>query len=516
MVIRLTYVFLLLLTTLPATYAQSVNIDTRSLSENREPTAENPFWADFPIKFVKYAQYSPHLIDKSDSKWLPLATAPILGQAPGLSVSVSRADKQWGQYMRVTLRYRGNQLLRDINLDSWRQIAAISVEDEYRDSDEKGRDSQVMQLRLYPREIGIHQLPSLQLGTANSQILTLTSTPPVVERSQLILNWEVSKTKAWQREAILVQVQLVTSDYSAHIKLDNIKQQQYISKTLHTETIKLPDGRYQHQSGWVIHSIEAGLQTLALPVIRYQLSGSDRRRFHLPLLDLNIQALPTYLPPILPIGKLDIDSQIIKSDSNKPVWNIQINTSGLIPYGVPGLDSQLSDINKQDIANIKLYSKQYMDNDKHDNQYNYETPLPEWLMPIGQDIQIRLRYFNPDSGRLEEITHSLSRAWTMPAWAWVLLTIILIAIVSIAGLKTYPYLMTLIDRIKLRNDIKHAKTAYELRRLILTSNNCITLSQWAGDQSIKLRIIKELNSYCFSKVNHNKIKKLKYEIVPVI
>jgi hypothetical protein len=186
----LTYVFLLLLTTLPATYAQSVNIDSM------------------------------------------------------LAVSVSRADKQWGQYMRVTLRYRGNQLLRDINLDSWRQIAAISVEDEYRDSDEKGRDSQVMQLRLYPRAIGIHQLPSLQLGTANSQILTLTSTPPVVERSQLILNWEVSKTKAWQREAILVQVQLVTSDYSAHIKLDNIKQQQYISKTLHTETIKLPDGKY--------------------------------------------------------------------------------------------------------------------------------------------------------------------------------------------------------------------------------------------------------------------------------
>ncbi len=54
----------------------------RSLSENREPTAEKPFWPDSTIKFVKYAQYSPHLIGESDSKWFPLATASILGQAP--------------------------------------------------------------------------------------------------------------------------------------------------------------------------------------------------------------------------------------------------------------------------------------------------------------------------------------------------------------------------------------------------------------------------------------------------
>ncbi len=58
-------------------------VTPRRLSENREPTAEKPFWPDFPIKFVKYAQYSPHLIKKSGSKWLSLATAPILGQPPG-------------------------------------------------------------------------------------------------------------------------------------------------------------------------------------------------------------------------------------------------------------------------------------------------------------------------------------------------------------------------------------------------------------------------------------------------
>ncbi len=55
---------------------------SRSLSENRKPTAEIPFRPDLPIKIVKYTQYSPPFIEKSDSKWAPLDTAPILRQAP--------------------------------------------------------------------------------------------------------------------------------------------------------------------------------------------------------------------------------------------------------------------------------------------------------------------------------------------------------------------------------------------------------------------------------------------------
>jgi len=57
---------------------------SRSLSQNREPTVEKPFWPAFPIKFVKYTQYLPHLIEKPDSKWLSLVTISILGQAPSL------------------------------------------------------------------------------------------------------------------------------------------------------------------------------------------------------------------------------------------------------------------------------------------------------------------------------------------------------------------------------------------------------------------------------------------------
>ena len=43
---------------------------------------DEPDRPDFPIIFVKYALYSPQMIEKSDSIRLALATTAILGQPP--------------------------------------------------------------------------------------------------------------------------------------------------------------------------------------------------------------------------------------------------------------------------------------------------------------------------------------------------------------------------------------------------------------------------------------------------
>ncbi len=65
-----------------ALFVAFMNAHPRRLSENRESTAESGFWPIFPIKFVKYNKYSPHLIEKMDSKPLSLVTTSILGQPP--------------------------------------------------------------------------------------------------------------------------------------------------------------------------------------------------------------------------------------------------------------------------------------------------------------------------------------------------------------------------------------------------------------------------------------------------
>jgi len=418
-----------------------------------------------------------------------------------LVATVSRADKQWGQYMRITLRYRGEQSLQDIDLGSWRELAAITVEDEYRDVDELERDIQVMVLRLYPRSVGTHSLPALTIGKARGNPLTLVSTEPVVEESILGLEWQVSKTRAWQREAIVIRVQLTTTDYSAHLKLGPVEQQRYISKALNTKTDRLPDGQYRHQAGWVIYPLESGTLDLDLPPIRYQLSGSDRRRFHLPIQNLTINPLPSYLPPILPVGKLDISSQVRWQDKT-PEWHIDVASNGLIPYGIPGIDSQLARVSKHDIADIRFQSVQYEDYSKHGNQAYYKAPLPTWLMPYGKGISIKLRYFNPDSGTLEEKLHTLPRQLRMPDWAWGLVITIVLVLVIIGFPYIHRYLGAYVHRINLGRSIKKAKSVEEIRGAILSGNRYITLSQWAFQQPQRKKIASEIDLHCFSLEKH--------------
>jgi hypothetical protein len=59
----------------------------RRLSENRSLLRKSGFWPIFPIKFVKYNKYLPHLIEPiiiktADSKPLSLITTSILEQPP--------------------------------------------------------------------------------------------------------------------------------------------------------------------------------------------------------------------------------------------------------------------------------------------------------------------------------------------------------------------------------------------------------------------------------------------------
>jgi len=76
---------------------------SRRLSENRKPTAEKPFLPHFPIIFVKEPRYSPQMNKKSDSKWLSLVTASILGQPPiDLAFLIKR------QFVQFKLEFRQN------------------------------------------------------------------------------------------------------------------------------------------------------------------------------------------------------------------------------------------------------------------------------------------------------------------------------------------------------------------------------------------------------------------------
>ena len=433
-----------------------------------------------------------------------------------LSATVTRAQKQWGQYMRVNVTYRGEQSLQNIDLAQWREVVEIKIVDEYRDTDELDRDIQVMKLRLYPRSVGVIQLPALKLGTAVSTPLELTSTDPVIGDSRIKLDWSISKRIAWEREAIIIQVRLVTDDHAARVKLDPIEQQQYLAHKLRLQTTQLPDGRYEHRSGWVIYSLNAGHQTLTPAPVRYQLAGSDRRRFHLSRQKLDIKPLPAYLPPILPVGSLDITTQIVQDQNSAKKWHITLQSQALIPYGSPGLDRQLADISGHDISSVEFHSTQSPDVGNIVNKAEYLVPLPRWVLPTGPGLGITVRYFDTEQGRLTTQNHTLPRHTSMPTWAWYTSYTLMILLAGAALYKTKAYLLEHFRRTHLKKQIRQAESAHEIRSTILSDGKYISLTHWSGNRRQKKIIAQQINHFCFSRNRAQDIESLKSELLPML
>ena len=253
-----------------------------------------------------------------------------------------------------------------------------------------------------------------------------------------------------------------------------------------------------------------------MPAVRYQLSGSDRRRFHLPQQTLNIRPLPSYLPPILPIGKLDISSKVISNHNNSKQWHIQLVSRGLIPYGSPGLDRQLADISGHDLSLIEIDPVQSVDATGIHYVANYYAPLPRWIMPFGPDLSVSVRFFDTGRGRLVSQSHTLPRQINMPAWAWYISYAFLIMAVAIALYGMKNYLVRYLDLMRLKMKIRQAEDAREIRAAILSHGHCPTLTHWSGNRENRKIVAGEINRYCFSRDRQPSVEPLRKKLLMVL
>ncbi len=430
-----------------------------------------------------------------------------------LKVNISRSKKQAGQYFRTTLAYCGPLQIENIKLDNWRENFAIFHEDEYSDTDSKGRTIQVLKLRLYPRTSTIHQLPALKAGNAISNPVNIQISPAVVKNSAIELNWSISSLNPWQREAVVIQVELKSSDTAAHAILDSSGKEESLIRAFKTERQVLKNGIISFNAGWIYYPAKSGFQSVELPAIRYQLSGSDLRRFYLPLQKLNVKPLPTYIPPDLPIGKLNISSYIENNDT--AMWKITVQTPALIPYGLSDLNRQLSIFSDNDIADIKVEHKKLSDYNNYGDLNIIHAALPEWVTPFGKNFNLNIRYFNPETGKLEKAHHRLPWQWNMPRWAWGIIFILAVLFILVLSIKTYPWVLCRIRKLRLHQQVKTADSPEQLRKLIIEYGQYITLYQWAENNPEKEAFAARLNEICFSVLVHTDLQKLKSDFLNI-
>ncbi|MFK5950241.1 MAG: hypothetical protein QM500_15880 [Methylococcales bacterium] len=435
-------------------------------------------------------------------------------QSSYLTVNISKTDKQLGQYFRVTLKYKGHLKLENIDLNSWQENFKILHGDEYKNEDKQGNIIQVLMLRLYPRMLNITLLPSLSLGKTRSTKISLKVMPSKIKNSTIKLNWEISNQNPWEREAVLIRIHIKSNDPTARVIIDASETPGLLLQPLKTEHKVLKNGEIEFNSGWIFYSLNNGSVSLNLPAIRYQLSGSDRRRFYLPIQKLSVKPLPNYLPPNLPIGKLNINSEI--KNNNTASWKTNITTPALALYDFPEINQQLSAFSGYDIATIENEIRQLSSYSNYGYLHTVTSPLPKWLMPFGSSIDLKVRYFDPETGTLEETLHTLPRYWNMPQWAWWVTFIISVFISAILIKLFKPCALNQISRFKLHQQIKKSNSPDQIRSLILNESYYMTLSQWSNDNHERQLFADKLNKICFSVVNYSDLSKLRVEALQLI
>ncbi len=456
----------------------------------------------FLIVFILLAIVPPAFSDDFDNRF----------NAIELQVSVSKAEKQLGQYFRVTIRYTGTEKWSKLNLQKWQSQFKIIQGDQYQDEDEHDRPVKILKLRLYPRSIGKLELSALKLGDASSRKLYLQVNSPVVDDSPIKLNWSLSSASPWQRQPIILTVQLQTRDVAAHVLLSLPEMNNIQLRSLPITRKKTADGLIHFATGWVYYPFSSGDQVVDFPAIHYQLSGSDRRRFYLPLQLLRVKGLPSYLPPNLPVGKPDLSSELIANDTK---WQITMKTRAYVPHGIGDIVKQLAFYGESDMADVYVSNITNGNKDQSIYHYVYTSSLPSWLMPVGADLCLNLRYFDTDTGKLNNVTLILPRVFNAPLWAWFIFITFCCVLTMLLIYKGMPLIKKIITKCKVRHRIKKANNLQQIRMIILNNGEYITLEQWAGDNERKKVLKDRVNYYCYSKNNKSDYLQLKHALLRI-
>ncbi|MGD9390203.1 MAG: hypothetical protein PVG18_07010, partial [Thioalkalispiraceae bacterium] len=206
-------------------------------------------------------------------------------------------------------------------------------------------------LRLYPRTTGQLQIPALQFSQTRTAKIDIEVTPAIDKKTGSIIDTKitVSTRSPWQKQQVLVNAEFISeagmlvfetpTAYADHSKIYPLS---LTRKPLQKQQTK----PMRHATGWAIFPQQPGQHQLELPAIRLVRDGVSTHHFYPPLITFTVQALPVYVPPSMPVGKLAIEftqpPPTYLHPGNLENLQLKLTGHGTQPGSLPGLGEQLT------------------------------------------------------------------------------------------------------------------------------------------------------------------------------
>ncbi|MGM0593363.1 MAG: hypothetical protein ACQETD_02410 [Pseudomonadota bacterium] len=260
-------------------------------------------------------------------------------------------------------------------------------------------------------------LPCTALATGEEGAALEQSREALIEDNAVTINTSVSTLTPWVRQQIVVTMEVITPELSAHLLVEPepLRGFELIPLTSRRERIQTADGeRMRLRTGFALFALSPGSYRPTLPPVHYRLYGASRKALKLPPPPLTVKPLPPYVPATMPVGALAFRSRtepgLWLGREALGFWHLTLEAEGIPADWLPPLQGQLPTTEAIRFRPATLHTEQRTDHSGVTAQTRYRVPfIPQESGRLALPT-LRLQYFDPQTGRLEWLTHSPERA----------------------------------------------------------------------------------------------------------
>ena len=187
-------------------------------------------------------------------------------------------------------------------------------------------------------------------------------------------------------------------------------------------------------AGWAIFPLLSGKFTLELPMIRYLAGGKTQRRFFLPHISIQVRELPAYIPPNMPVARVRVASEFMTNGllrtGHMAYWNITLSADGALAYWLPPILHHMQSSNRIEYLPAKSWPSVQIDAGGAHAQVVHQVPFKPQRIGNLEVPQLKIQYFDPDTGRIETVYHRTPTlfTWNIALFAVVFLLLMFLLI----------------------------------------------------------------------------------------
>jgi len=422
--------------------------------------------------------------------FLLLFVTPIShGSDSHLQLVANKNEVELGKPITVTITaYNIDREITNINTDVVLTDFGVYVLESESKSSDKQNKIQELKINLYPQRIGKLNIPSISLGERSTTPIAITALPASEDNGALDFNTTLSSSSVWQRQQVMMTTSLITHSKFSKIELDEFTHNGIESYELKMERTELNDGRYKLTAGWVLYPLIEGTYNIHYPAVNYYSKGKIQRRFISPSTQLTVKALPPYIPPLMPVGKITVNKRIGVSDeetNNSHVLSVDISSTQALPSTLPNLPRNY--IDNQNIITEQTSST--LNTTLNDNRFisriQHYIPISFSTSNLYHFPALSYKYFDPNTGKIITVKDKPDSILILSLWIKILLILVLCFVLIKNLILITKYVS---NSLKLRKKRKlitastlNAQSPQELHCLL---NQYVDTYHWGGNMTL--------------------------------